>query len=55
VIADQDQLSDSWFKNEILASLGEISIEWIDPSENENESGIVAVQLSTPSGKVLLD
>ena len=27
VIADNDQLADSWFKDEILASLGDVNIE----------------------------
>jgi hypothetical protein len=30
-------------------------IEFIDPSTNEGESGIVAVHLMTPSGVVRLD
>jgi len=55
VIADHNQLSDSWFKAEILNSLGKIRIEWVDPAENDSESGIVAVQLMTPGGIVLLD
>jgi hypothetical protein len=55
VIADSDQLADSWFKDDILASLGDIDIEWVDPSVNDNQSGIVAVQLSTPTGIVFLD
>ena len=55
VIADTDQLADSWFKTEILASLGDVVIEWVDPSTNDDQSGIVAVHLSTPSGVVVLD
>ncbi len=55
VLADNDQLADSWFKVEILASLGDVNIEWIDPSSNDDQSGIVAVHLSTPSGVVILD
>lgn len=54
-IADNDKLSDSWFKDEILDSLGNIEIEWLDPAANEGQSGIVAVELSTPTGKVVLD
>jgi hypothetical protein len=53
--ADTDQLSDSWFKTEILAGLNGAGIEFIDPSTNEGESGIVAVHLMTPSGVVRLD
>ena len=55
VIADKDQLADSWFKEEILAALGDIAIEWVDPSTNDGQSGIVAVHLSTPNGVVVLD
>ena len=55
VIADKDQLADSWFKDEILAALGDIAIEWVDPSTNGDRSGIVAVHLSTPNGVVVLD
>jgi hypothetical protein len=55
VIADKDQLSDSWFKDEILNSLGEIEIEWQQSGIEESVSGIIAVQLITPNGVVLID
>ena len=55
VIADTDQLADSWFKEEILYSLGAVEIEWVSPSTNDDQSGIVAVHLATPSGVVVLD
>ena len=55
VIADEFQLSDSWFKAEILAALGNVSIEWVDPSSNDGETGIVSVRLSTPHGLLILD
>jgi hypothetical protein len=55
VIADKDQLANSWFKEEILASLGKVKIEWMKPVENDDQSGIVAVYLSTTSGDVVLD
>jgi hypothetical protein len=54
-IADTEQLSDSWFKTEILDGLNGTDIEFIDPSTNEGESGIVAVHLMTPSGVIRLD
>jgi len=54
-IADTGQLSDSWFKAEILDGLGGADIEFIDPSINEGEYGIVAVHLTTPSGVIRLD
>jgi hypothetical protein len=55
VIADTDQPADSWFKEDILASLGDVTIEWVDPSTNVDQSGIVAVHLSAPTGVVVLD
>ena len=55
VISDKDQLSDSWFKTEILNGLDSVSIDWVDPSTQDGETGIVSVHLSTPSGSVVLD
>ena len=55
VIADKDQLAESWFKAEILSALGNVSIEWVDPSENDGDNGIVAVDLKTPNGVIRLD
>lgn len=55
VIADQNELSDSWFKSEILSSMGGISIEWVDPSINDGQSGIMAIEITTAQGAVLLD
>ena len=55
VIADKEQLSGSWFKEDILASLGDVKIEWVEPFTNDDQSGIVAVHLSTPSGLIFLD
>ena len=54
-IADKGELSESWFKDEILAGLAGTTIEWTDPSSNEGENGIVAVHLKTPTGVVVLD
>jgi hypothetical protein len=55
VIADKDQLSDSWFKDEIFASLGDINVEWVNPFSNDDQSGIIAVQLLTTTGSILID
>jgi hypothetical protein len=55
VIADKDQLAESWFKEEILGALGKVTIEWVEPSTNDGENGIVAVHLNTPKGVVVLD
>lgn len=50
-----NHLSDSWFKSEILDGLNGADIEFIDPSTNDAEYGIVAVHLTTPTGSVVLD
>ena len=55
VIADKDQLSDSWFKTEILGGLDKVAVEWVDPSSQDGETGIVSVHLSTPNGEIVLD
>jgi hypothetical protein len=55
VISDKDQLSDSWFKKEILGALGNVSVEWVHPSSQDGETGIVSVHLTTPSGVITLD
>ncbi len=55
MIADKDQLADSWFKAEILSALNGTTIEWIDSSTNDGENGIVAVHLASPAGVVVLD
>ena len=55
VIADKDQLAESWFKEEILSALDFVSIDWVDSSSQSGEIGIVSVYLSTPLGLVVLD
>jgi hypothetical protein len=55
VIADKDQLAESWFKEEILSALGDVKIEWTDPSSNDGLNGIMSVDLVSPSGSIVLD
>jgi hypothetical protein len=54
-IADTDHLSDSWFKTVILGGLNGADVEFVDPSANDGEYGIVAMHLTTPSSVVRLD
>lgn len=54
-IADQNELADSWFKEEILQSLGEVEIEWMHPEEIDSQQGIIEIHLSTPRGIVVID
>jgi hypothetical protein len=55
VIADKDQLSDSWFKAEILEALSGISIEWTDSESNEGDNGIISLGLFVNGIKVTID
>ena len=55
VIADKEELKDSWFKDEILNALGNIAIEWVTTDQNDNQAGIVSVDIETPNGVVRLD
>ena len=55
IIADKDQLSDSWFKSEILGALTAVSIEWTDSESNEGDSGIVGIELYSPNGLIRID
>ena len=41
--------------SEILGALDTVTIDWVDPSANDGDNGIVAVHLSTPNGSVVLD
>jgi len=55
VLANKEQLEYLWFTEEILAALGDVRFEWVDPSTNDDQSGIVAVRVTTPSGIVIPD
>ena len=55
VIADKDRLADSWFKEEILDSLGNVNIEWVNPTPFDDQPGILQVHLATPGGLVVLE
>jgi hypothetical protein len=54
-IADKDQLSDSWFKDEIFAGVESIKIEWSGVVENETGNGIVSCSFLSPLGEVTID
>ena len=54
IIADKNQLSDSWFKLEILEALSSVSIEWTDSDSNDGQNGIVGIEISGVSGAQLI-
>jgi len=53
VIPGTDQLAESWLKVEILSGLDNVSIDWVGPSIQDGETGIVSVHLSTPNSLIL--
>jgi hypothetical protein len=55
VIADKDQLSDSWFKQEIISGLYGIKLEIVKPSGQEDQVGILKVELSLSGNQISID
>ena len=55
IIADDENLADSWFKNEIESGLKDVEIEWVKPDLNDGDKGIVAVELTVNDTKIRLD
>ena len=55
IIADDEQLADSWFQDEIKSGLNGVEIEWVKPELNEGDKGIVAVELQVNNYKIRLD
>ena len=55
IIADDEKLADSWFKNEIESGLKDVEIEWVKPELNDGDKGIVAVELTVNDTKIRLD
>ena len=55
VIADDEQLADSWFKDEIKSGLTGVEIEWVKPESNDGDKGIVAVELLVNNNKIRVD
>lgn len=54
-IADISHLGDSWFRDEILESLGEIEIEWLTPNQNYDQNGLVIVSVSLNGELIHID
>ena len=55
VIADDEQLANSWFKYEIKSGLIDVEIEWVKPELNDGDKGIVAVELLVNNKKIRVD
>jgi hypothetical protein len=55
VIVDEKELAESWFKEDIVASLQEVSVEWLSSNEADIGNGIVSISIGTLSGIVIID
>jgi len=55
VISDKDQLADSWFKQEIISGLNGIKLEIVEPSRQEDQVGILKVELSLSGNQISID
>jgi hypothetical protein len=55
VIVDKDELSDSWFKAEILDSLAKINVEWKVSSDDNLEDGIDSIEFIVEGSLIAVD
>jgi hypothetical protein len=55
VIVDKDELSDSWFKAEILDSLSKINVEWKASSDVNLEDGIDSIEFIVEGSLIAVD
>jgi hypothetical protein len=54
-ICDDNKLSDSWFKDEIMQALHGISVEWVKPKNQEDDNGLIGIEISSPNGTEVID
>ena len=54
VIADDEQLADSWFKDEIKSGLTDVEIEWVKPELNYGEKGIVSIEIISQNRSITI-
>ena len=55
-IAGSEEVISNWLGSDTAQALGDnVEVVWLTPADNDGESGIVAVHLSTPNGVVRLD
>jgi hypothetical protein len=54
-IAGDEQKIKNWLNSDISKLLGEAEVVWVKPDENNNQTGIVAVELTSNGKKIRLD
>jgi hypothetical protein len=55
IIADKDELSDSWFKEDILAALRGVELEWFTTQSESSDIGILQVEFISNLQTILID
>ncbi len=55
VIADNDHLADSWFKDQILGGISGVEIEFINVDEHDDRQGIVSLTFSVKNQTIALE
>ena len=54
IAGDPDRVRE-WIGEDFESAFAGITIEWVDPSENDGQTGIFAVHFATPNGTFRLD
>jgi hypothetical protein len=54
-IAGDEKTIEVWLGSDLSRAFDSVEIQWVDPSINDCQTGLVAVHLSTPNGVVRLD
>jgi hypothetical protein len=54
-IAGDERTIEEWLGSDLPKAFDGVEIQWLDPSTNDGQTGLIAVHLSTPNGVVRLD
>lgn len=54
-ISGDEKTIEEWLGSDLSKAFDGVEIQWVDPAENDRETGLVAVHLATPNGFVRLD
>ena len=55
LLADKNQLSESWFKKEILSEIHPIQIDWIEPDDLDTNIGIKSITFNVSNKSTEID
>lgn len=54
-IAGDENTITNYLGSDLAHAIGDIDVVWVDPADNDDQNGIIAVDLQTPNGVVRLD